>query len=198
MGKNVFVSADWKDHGNPESDDKDVVDRIRKWSDDLRYSTEFRYTDDVKDSVLKPSNPDCRRCDIKGECGDQIDWSSVVIFVVGDKVASKTAGECNGVSCSPAYSGLGTERCKYYKSPAEDVDGGNGMSYLKFEITKAAREGKSILLVFNSVNKMESWIPSWYNTLCKDYIFTELGRVPFWNEVKGTKDCYYDIKGYLM
>ena len=58
-------------------------------------------TDDVHNSVTRKE--DCRRCDIKEECGRYIKSSSVVIFVVGDNTGSKKAGGCDGVACSPAY-----------------------------------------------------------------------------------------------
>ena len=202
MGKRVFVSADWNEPFDSRSWDKEVVDKIRKWVTDDRYDLEIDCTDDVHDSVLD-NNDDCRRCDIKGECGRHINRSSVIIFVVGDKTGTKAAGVCDGISCSPAYSGQTKSRCKYYTSPAEDiyeggVSEGNKMSYLKHEITKSAQKGKSVILVFNSMRKEENWIPSWYNTLLADGEFTELCRVPFWKNVERTKDCYQDIKEFLQ
>ncbi len=59
MGKNVFVSADWKDDfANSLSDDKIVVERIRTWSNSANYGVNFRYTDAVHKSVLNSNNPD--------------------------------------------------------------------------------------------------------------------------------------------
>ena|GEM_PF-277324 len=201
MGKRVFVSADWKESSNPpNSCDTEVVNRIRKWENDGRLSVEIDCTDDVHDTVLKKA--DCRRCDIKGECGSHVDWSSTVIFVVGDNTATKVAGACDGVSCSPAYSGQGKKTCKYLKgkSPADNIANGCGMSYLRYEITKAALAGKSVIIVFNSMYKKESWIPSWYTTLLNDknISFTEKCRVPFWKDKERNQDCYQDIKGYLQ
>ena len=37
-------------------------------------------------------DPDCRACDLKAEFNRQINASSYVIFVIGDKTASRTAG----------------------------------------------------------------------------------------------------------
>jgi len=198
MGKRVFVSADWKEGSDFRSCDKIVVDKIRQWANDRRLSVELDCTDDVHDSVVY--DPDCRRCDIKGECGRHIDRSSIVIFVVGDNTADKSSGWCNSESCSPAYSGQVKENCKYKNknSPSDDVTDGRKMSYLQYEITKAAIAGKTIILVFNSMQNEGSWIPTWYDTLRRNYKFTEQCRVPFWKNRERTQDCYQDIKDYLL
>lgn len=198
MSKRVFVSADWKEPFDSHSWDKKVVDRIRKWDDDSRYGIELVCTDDVHNSVTK--NIDCRRCEIKEECGRYIKWSSVVIFVVGDNTATKKAGACDSVSCSPAYSGQQKSICKYSrnKSFANILSNGREMSYLQYEITTAVLENKSIVLVFNSMQKQESWIPAWYKNLLENYEVKELCRVPFWKDNAHTKDCYQDIKFYLQ
>ena len=112
MSKRVFVSADWKEPFDSHSWDKEVVDRIRKWKYDSRYGVDLICTDDVHKSVTE--NSDCRRCDIKEECGRYIKSSSVVIFVVGDNTASKKAGACDSISCSPVYSGQQKSYCKYF------------------------------------------------------------------------------------
>ena len=201
MAKRTFVSADWKEPYDSHSWDKEVVDRIRKWRDDGRYGVDIICTDEVHKGVME--KPDCRRCDIKGECGKQINSSSVVIAVIGDKTATKTAGECDEASCSPAYSGQDKKTCKYSTSPAETtaeggVAGGNKMSYLRHEITKAASAKKSIIVVFNSMLNQTGWIPSWYTTLKDNGSIKELWRGPFWKDKEHDKDCYPDIKGYLQ
>lgn len=198
MSKRVFVSADWKKPFDSHSWDKEVVDRIRKWKYDNRYGVELICTDDVHDSVVK--NTDCRRCDIKEECGRYIKSSSIVIFVVGDNTASKKAGACDSMLCSPAYSGQKKSFCKYFfnKGFANPFSGGREMSYLQYEITTAVLKKKSIILVFNSVYKQESWIPAWYKNLVKNYYVNELCRVAFWKDSNHTQDCYQDIKTYLQ
>lgn len=198
MSKRVFVSADWKEPFVSHSWDKEVVDRIRKWKNDSRYGIDIICTDDVHKSVT--DNLDCRRCDIKEECGKFINLSSIVIFVVGDNTASKTAGACNGISCSPAYSGQNKVCCKYFFPDNFDklFSKGWSMSYLQYEITTAVLAKKSIVLVYNSVYKQESWIPSWYKNLLKTYSVKELCRMAFWKDKKHTKDCYQDIKLYLQ
>lgn len=198
MRKRVFVSADWKEPFDLHSWDKTVVDRIRKWGNDACYGIELICTDDVHNSVIE--NTDCRRCDIKEECGRYIKWSSVVVFVVGDNTATKKAGACDGVSCSPAYSGLQKSVCKYSKNKSSAIILSNEqkMSYLQYEITTAVSENKNIILVFNSMQKQESWIPAWYKNLLENNEVNELCRVAFWKDSAHTKDCYQDIKSYLQ
>ncbi|WP_302625966.1 hypothetical protein [uncultured Eubacterium sp.] len=198
MSKRVFVSADWKEPFDSHSWDKEVVDRIRKWKYDSRYGVDLICTDDVHKSVTE--NSDCRRCDIKEECGRYIKSSSVVIFVVGDNTASKKAGACDSISCSPAYSGQQKSYCKYFynKSFANPFSGGREMSYLQYEITTAVLAGKSIVLVYNSVYRQESWIPGWYKSLLRNCNVKELCRVAFWKDNSHTQDCYQDIKSYLQ
>ena len=198
MSKRVFVSADWKESFDKHSWDKEVVDRIRKWKNDSRYGVELICTDDVHNSVV--SNKDCRRCDIKEECRKYIKSSSVVVFVVGDNTASKKAGACDSISCSPAYSGQQKSFCKHYSDInfANTFSGGREMSYLQYEITTAVIEKKSIILVFNSAYKQESWIPAWYKNLVNKYNVNELCRIAFWKDSSHTQDCYLDIKYFLQ
>lgn len=194
MSKKVFVSADWKEPFDSHSWDKEVVDRIREWKDDSRYGVDLSCTDDVHNSVTRKK--DCRRCDIKEECGRYIKSSSVVIFVVGDNTGSKKAGACDGVDCAPAYSGLPKKACNSHLS--NQISNWKGMSYLEYEITTAVLEKKNIVVVFNSVYKQENWIPAWYKSLLRNYYVNELHRTAFWKDRDHTQDCYQDIKAYLQ
>lgn len=198
MRKKVYVSADWKEPFDSHSWDKEVVNRIRRWNEDSRYGVELICTDDVHNSVTKDF--DCRRCEIKEECRKYISLSDVVVFVVGDNTASKKAGACDSMSCSPAYSGQPKSLCKYFFNDkfANSFPRGREMSYLQYEITTAVLTRKSIVLVYNSVYKQDSWIPSWYNSLLKTYNVNELCRVAFWKDSAHTQDCYQDIKTYLQ
>jgi len=198
MRKKVYVSADWKEPFDSHSWDKEVVNRIRKWNEDSRYGVELTCTDDVHNSVTEKY--DCRRCEIKEECRKYISLSDVVVFVVGDNTASKKAGVCDSISCSPAYSGQQKSYCKYLfnEKYANPFPKGREMSYLQYEITTAVLTRKSIVLVYNSAYKQESWIPSWYNSLLNNYNVNELCRVAFWKDSTHTRDCYQDIKSYLQ
>ena len=195
MSKRVFVSADWRDPFDSHSWDKEVVDRIRKWNSDSRYGIDIICTDDVHDSVT--NTPDCRRCEIKIECGECVKKSSIVVFVVGDKTATKNAGPCDGISCSPAYSGEQKKFCNkaYGYNP---ISNWKAMSYLEYVITTAVFYRKQILIVYNSVYRQEQWIPSWYNTLCQYNQVNELDRLPFWRDASHNLDCYQEIRRYLI
>lgn len=201
MGKNIFVSADWKDDFvNSLSDDKIVVERIRTWSNSANYGVNFRYTDAVHKSVLNSNNPDCRRCDIKLECEHQIEWSSIVIIVIGDKTKTKGSGACDGQACSPAESWKPKVPCKLvHAAPGQETNVVYyAESYLEHEIRIALTLKKKIILVFNSVNVMIDWIPQFYLSEIVKNPNLELCRVPFWQDLRGGKDCYTSIKRYLL
>ena len=78
---------------------------------------------------------DCRICDLKNEFNKQINVSSAVIFVVGDKTGSRSAGsECERMSynsqyeceCTPyKHNANGKKMCKVprvYSVPEGAVD----------------------------------------------------------------------------
>ena len=87
MQKRVYISADYA----PGSGDQDVVDVLNRWGrDNLRKVNFVDMAKVVSGSISDDS--DCRSCDLKAEFNRQINASSAVIFVVGDKTASRTAG----------------------------------------------------------------------------------------------------------
>lgn len=111
---------------------------------------------------------DCRICDLKAEFNNQINASSAVIFVVGAYTASRIAGEaCQRMSnqsgectCTP-YKGNanGAKRCKYsFVLPAKEgnVEYINSYSYLRHEFEQAKKKNKTIIVVYNSLNKQPS------------------------------------------
>lgn len=85
--KNVYISADYDE----KSGDREVADLLNIWGKDEKHKVWFVDTAKVaKGSVAKDF--DCRPCDLKKEFNDQINASSIVIFIVGDKTAGRTAG----------------------------------------------------------------------------------------------------------
>lgn len=195
MSKRVFVSADWKENeSNPTSCDQEVVNRIYQWAKDNRRSIEIDCTDNVHNSVVD-KNSSCCRCDIKKECKSHIEWSSVVIVVIGDNTAAKSAGTCDGVSCSPYKSGQNKKSCNKIIEQIFDtsIKDECRMSYVECEIKTALAKRKTIIVVYNSFYQKESWLPSYLKGKAKCY-------VPFWKkDINGnTQDCYQDIKGYLQ
>lgn len=181
MSKRVYISADY----DWNSGDRNVVDELNKWSDSNKYLVEF--TDMAK--VVSGSvayNPDCCICDLKAEFNTQINLSSAVIFVIGDKTATRTAGsKCDRVDkewlecqCTPyKQNANGTKYCKHCttspSSGGDDIGNINRYSYLRHEFEQAKRKDKQIIVVYNSLIKQPSWLP-WY---LSEY---ESIAVPFW------------------
>lgn len=87
MSKRVYISADYSEG----SGDRDVVNVLQKWSDDNYHKVDFVDMSQVESGSVS-EDKDCRPCDLKAEFNRQINASSAVIFVVGDKTASRTAG----------------------------------------------------------------------------------------------------------
>ena len=87
MSKRVYISADYSEL----SGDREVVDELHKWGDDALHKVDYVDTAKVVSGSVS-SDPDCRPCDLKKEFNSQINASSAVIIIVGDKTAFRTAG----------------------------------------------------------------------------------------------------------
>lgn len=169
MGKRVYISADYAKNDG----DRNVVDELHKWGDDNRHKVD--YTDTalvVSGSVSRES--DCRPCDLKNEFNKQINASSAVIFIIGDKTANRTAGSsCRRnsyglfCSCTPyKQNPHGSTVCKVWNAtPTWDDTGDvfkvNDYSYLRHEFEQAKKKGKSIIIVYNSLVRKPEWLPSY-------------------------------------
>ena len=179
MSKQVYISADY----DPRNGDRDVVDEIRKWCEDPRRKLTFYDTANPScDSVS--ADPDCRPCDLKAEFNSQINASSAVIFVVGDKTAQRTAGSsCRRMgqksicTCTPYKQNVnGTKWCKYsvtYPATGPDIGSINNYSYLEHEFRQAVRRNKNIVILYNSLNYQPSWLSSYMSDYKDD-------AHPFW------------------
>lgn len=133
---------------------------------------------------------DCRICDLKKEFNSQINYSSAVIFVVGDMTKYRTAGsgcdrnnkEWYECYCTPYKQNTnGKKLCKWTStSPAASGNVGNinSYSYLRHEFEQAKKKGKLIIIVYNSTRYESSWLPSYMDGY-------ECDAVPFW-----IKDTY--------
>lgn len=74
-----------------QTGDRDVIEELHKWGKDSFHIVKYVDTAEVvSGSILADS--DCRPCDLKKEFNAQINVSSAVIFIIGDKTASRTAG----------------------------------------------------------------------------------------------------------
>lgn len=165
----VYISADYAE----KSGDREVVDLLNTWGSDNRHKVDFVDTAKVNSgSVAK--DPDCRICDLKYEFNRQINASSYVIVVIGDKTAQRTAG--NGCKrghknqfecyCTPYKQNTnGLKPCKVGStvSAGDNVGSINSYSYIRHEFEQAKKRGKKIIVLYNSLYNQPSWLPSYMN-----------------------------------
>ena len=183
MSKQVYISADYSVYDG----DRDVVDELNKWGSDNLHKVDFIDMSRVASGSVANA-PDCRICDLKQEFNRQINASSAVIFVVGDKTALRTAGSaCKRAgseqylcSCTPYKQNTnGTKPCKvtFTFTPGVNDNFGciNSCSYLKHEFMQTEKHNKKIIIVYNSLRKESEWLPSYM----KKY---EDSARPFWTK----------------
>ena len=184
MSKRVYISADYGE----DDGDRAVVSELTKWGEDNYHKVDFVDMAQVASgSVAK--DPDCRICDLKREFNAQINASSAVIFVVGDKTAKRAAGSgCSRMGadeqyqckCTPYKQNSGGQKdCKVSSTcpsdPRGDVGYINSYSYLQHEFEQAKKRDKTIVVVYNSLRAETGWLPSYM----KGY---ENLATPFWKK----------------
>ena len=183
MSKRVYISADYA-----ESDgDRDVVEELNRWGSDNLHKVDFIDMSKVASGSVS-EDPDCRICNLKQCFKTFYDPSHMVIFVVGDKTALRTAGSAckrsgndqSSCNCTPYKQNTnGTKPCKVFftSTPGENDDVGciNSFSYLKHEFKQAEKRNKKIIVVYNSLRKESEWLPSYM----KSY---EDSARPFWTK----------------
>lgn len=183
MRKRIYISADY----SLDDGDRNVVDVLNQWGSDNQHLVSFVDMAAVKSGSVSQGS-DCRPCELKNEFNRQINASSAVIFVVGDKTASRAAGSvCSRnttpyaqCSCTPYKQNTnGTQRCKfeniYPVGPDDDVGNVNTFSYLRHEFEQAKKRGKDIIIVYNSMKNQPDWLPAYM----KGY---ESHAFPFWRK----------------
>jgi len=180
MSKRVYISADYSEN----SGDKDVVEVLQKWSNDNYHKIEFVDMSQVESGSVA-DEPDCRPCDLKAEFNRQINASSAVIFIVGDKTASRTAGSsCSRVNkeqyesyCTPYKQNTnGAKLCKIVSTSSagsDNVGNVNSYSYLRHEFEQAKKAKKKIIIIYNSLRYESEWFPSYMKG------YEDIAR-PFW------------------
>lgn len=188
MRKRVYISADYAE-GNG---DRNVVDLLNEWGNDNLHKVDF--VDMAK--VVSGScslDSDCRACDLKKEFNQQINLSSGVIFIVGDKTKVRKAGsacarenyyDAKSCLCTPyKRNNSGYVACKIDNIPRcyDDVNYVNRYSYLRHEFEQARLKNKRIIVIYNSSRKESDWLPDYM----KKY---EEKAHPFWI----VKDVYAD------
>ena len=183
MSKRVYISADYSENDG----DRDVINELHTWGKDNKHKVNYVDTAQVVSGSVS-DDEDCRPCDLKKEFNAQIRASSAAIFIVGDKTASRTAGssckrisEGEGCDCTPYKKNAnGSSICKIYgktstPGPNDDVGNINSYSYLKHEFMQAKKKNKTIIIVYNSLNKQSKWLPSYMSEYEED-------AHPFWKK----------------
>ena len=198
--KHIYISADYDWYDG----DQEVVDVLNGWGKDNKHTVEFVDMSKVASGTIA-NDPDCRICDLKAEFNSQINASSAVIFVVGNKTASRTAGcaceRCRknqeDCQCTPYKANAnGKKPCKVSSTCTprsnDDVGSINSYSYLRHEFEQAKKKNKDIVIVYNSTRNENTWFP-WY---MKDY---EDCAFPFWiyNDSGDRVGNYQRIKDVL-
>ena len=167
MAKRVYISADY----DVDSGDREVVDLLNKWGSDNLHKVDFVDMAKVVSGSVA-DEPDCRICDLKAEFNNQINLSSAVIFIVGDKTASRCAGsacerdigEDSNCYCTPYKNNKnGKLKCKIRNCVDatlwKDCGPINRFSYLRHEFEQAKKTNKQIIILYNSLDDRLSWLP---------------------------------------
>jgi len=181
LSKRVYISADYSENDG----DRDVVKELHTWGRDNKHKVDYVDTAQVVSGSIS-EDEDCRPCDLKEEFNRQINASSAVIFIIGDKTAFRTAGsyckrnsEGEGCACTPyKQNSNGAGICKIYGrtyTPGPDENYGkiNTCSYLEHEFRQAEKKKRTIIIVYNSLNKQSGWLPDYMSAYEKD-------AHPFW------------------
>ena len=186
MSKRIYISADY----DLTTGDRDVINELMKWNISHKYIVDFVDMAKVASGSVS-CDSDCRPCDLKLEFNKQINASSVVLVIVGNNTATRTAGSvCSFSSNSWAFSKCtpykqnweGTKYCRVTNaslySKFGDINCINNYSYLRHEFEQAKKKGKQIIVVYNSFYRQSAWLPSYL----KEY---EGQAFPFW-----IRDCW--------
>ena len=191
----VYISADYSE----DDGDREVVDQLNKWGADDYHLLNFADLAAVASGSVSKTNDDCRPCDLKAEFNRQINKSSVVIIVIGNKTKDRTAGRnCSrnekaqgDCTCTPYKKNVnGAQPCKvpFTWKTADDVGNINSYSYLRHEFEQAKKKAKTIVIFYNSLNKQTGWLPSYIDKTYGD------AAEPFWTrDANGKKVGNYKL-----
>lgn len=195
MEKRIYISADYAD-GNG---DREVVELLTQWGKDELHKVSFVDTAQVENSIS--NNPNCRACDLKREFNERINWSSIVVIIIGDRTRLRLAGNrCNRLKsdfdwkCTPyKQNSNGKQLCKVRNLVSclsdTDVCVINEFSFIRHEYEQAKWKNKQLVILYNSSRNEYEWLP--------DYMKESLEYAhPFW-VIKGEKPDYNYIKNVL-
>ena len=166
MSKQVYISADYAEDG-----DREVVEELIKWGKDDKHKVDFVDMSNPSSGTIA-DNGDCRICDLKAEFNNQINSSSAVICIVGDKTRIRTAGSACERStklqfecvCTPYKQNTnGKKICKVSSTSSANGNIGNinSYSYLRHEFEQAKIKNKKIIIVYDSTRYESTWLPSY-------------------------------------
>lgn len=190
MRKRIYISADY----DYDSGDREVANFLNKWGQDDLHSLDFIDMAKVTSGSIA-NNPDCRPCDLKNEFNQQINQSSIVIFIVGDMTKYRTAGESckkNNYFCTPYKQNYnGTKTCDFNKAYIYSSDSNvcpvNNYSYLRHEFEQAKKKNKKILILYNSTRYENNWLPSYmtgYEYCAFPFWLNKYTKISNYNEIK--------------
>lgn len=180
MSKRIYISADYA----PDSGDRNVVETLNNWGTDSLHKVDFVDMAKVVSGTIA-KDPDCKPCDLKSEFNRQINASSVVICIIGDKTATRTAGSgCSrgenqfylACPCTPYKqnrNGVSFCKVKTTCSSGSDLGSINKYSFLRHEFEQAKKRNKVIVVMYNSLIKQTGWLPSYMRE------YKEVAE-PFW------------------
>lgn len=172
--RRIYISADY----SPSDGDRNVINTLESWNRSSRHSIEFTDTAKVISGSVA-NNQNCCFCDLKAEFNRQINVSSIVLFIIGDKTKNRTAGStCSGPGsfCTPYKQNRnGISFCKFLSTSPATVDVGNvnNYSFIEHEYRQAIFKNKQIYIFYNSLNNMCSWLPNYMDNSC-------FSAYPFW------------------
>lgn len=179
MSKRIYISADYAQ----EDGDRKVVEKLNEWANDNYHILDFVDMAKVVSGSVALNNTDCRPCELKKEFNNQINKSSIIVFVVGNITRRRTAGSSCGCAqgeywCTPYKNNAnGVKICKNLdyaiNNSKLDVNPINTYSYLRHEFEQAKRKNKKIVIFYNSTRNEYSWLPSYMSGY-------EDKAIPFW------------------
>ena len=178
MSKQVYISADYAEYDG----DRDVVEELNKWGSDNLHKVDFIDMSKVASGSVS-KDPDCRICDLKQEFNRQINASSAVIFVVGDKTALRTAGSAckrsgndqGSCNCTPYKQNTnGTKPCMYDAPHCIFNYHGNDHVIEYNKIHDAVKE----CLDMDAIYTRNEYVPQWRGSVIKNNYIYNIGIYP--------------------
>ncbi len=203
MSQRIYISADYALYDG----DREVVDTIKKWNADNLHKIDFVDMAAVSSGSVA-NDPDCRPCDLKKEFNRQINASSSVIIIIGDKTSSRTAGSnCNRsgnsqflCSCTPYKQNSNGEKvCKVTSTstpgPNDDFGSINSCSYIRHEFEQAKKRKKNIIVFYNSTRYESHWLPNYMREY--ENIAIPFWKIDRWGDKVGDYDALKKALGYV-